>query len=259
MKEGAQAFMHRLEQAFRQDCGGDRTALANAIAYMNHLDSVGDPRDCESALDTLDDEVFVKLPIAPGHPKVATCTLPVPMPKTTLYWVEDAEKVFGPDRHVSPALVMVAVKRANERLGSMQRNLLWLSDLDEQPLETLETDAVALGLGLYNKAFSVGLCVFAVETKQIHKPTWVDAGFTFYWYAAKEAASHGLTRDLRDGQPRFREWTARKGDVRITHYHLLGPTSRAATLLALTDLPSAYVDRCRREVSDCRTAQTATS
>lgn len=254
MREDIATFVRRLESAFRLETCNNNQQLAEAIAYMNYLDSAGDKNICEEALETLDQDAISLLPLTAARPKSGYCGIETPLPGCKLYWVEDPETLFK-GRHPSKSWPALVIKHANRVLARKQRNLLWLSDLDgRRPDDTLDSTDVALGLGLYGKSFAHELWLFAVEVDRVHKPTWVDAGFTFVWYAAHRSANHGVTRDLRDGKPRFKEWVVWKKEARITAWNAFSAPPTDQLVADLKELTPAYVDRCRRDVTDCRTA-----
>ncbi len=256
MRDDIRELLARLRDAFFDEVPRGHEQLADALAYLNYQSSAGSTPDHDAALETLDTEAIRRLPIQPARLDTGFCRVPVDMPAVTLYWVEDTSKVFE-DRHMSPSMLDLAIKHANERLARMRRHILWLSDLSNwQPGSPFDPTETALGLGLFNKEFSGGLSIFAVRADHVHKPTWVDAGFTFYWYPAPGAPCYGQTRHLGDGRPRFREWVVWKTEARITHWSAYPAPAPDRLVRDLPSLPQTYVFQCQQEIAACRRATT---
>jgi len=103
-------FLHRLESAFGLCVHDENAQLADALAYMNYLDSVSGKGHSEAALDALDAESVNLLPLQAGRTQAGLCHPPEVEPAQSLFWVEDSKRVFGgsqpkqhrPNAHARP-------------------------------------------------------------------------------------------------------------------------------------------------------------
>jgi hypothetical protein len=252
MKEDVKRFLHRLESAFGLCVHDENAQLADALAYMNYLDSVSGKGHSEAALEALDAESVILLPVQAGRTQAGLCHPSEVEPAQSLFWVEDSKR-FLEDRNPSSIDPMLMFDHLNDWLSEMERTLLWFSDLNGWKIgDPISSADVALGLGLYAKRFEGEMWIFSVQVGRLYKPTWVDAGFTFYWYAAPEVMDHGLTRDLHDGKPRFNEWVARKAGVRIVNWTPLSPPLKDQLVSNLGELRPPYVEQCRKHIGHRR-------
>jgi hypothetical protein len=90
----------------------------------------------------------------------------------------------------------------------------WVSDwcdkdgVPQHRTSGLDGASLVFDLGLWGYVYHPGdhLLALAFHADRVYKPTWLDAGLRFVWYAAPEYDGFGLTMSLRTGQPALREW-----------------------------------------------------
>jgi len=254
MNPNVQDFLDRINTAFESGDLSEANVLVDALAHLNYCDSAGENSFIEDALNTLDVNVIADLPIKPARCLGGFCNGPhFTDGYGPLFWVEDKNKFFR-DRRANPRHNKWAIKRINALLSDpkvFKREILWLSDLDGT-LPSSGTNAWKLlhELGYFGKDVKEKLLICQVNAGNLHKPTWVDAGFSFFWYAAPVAGDYGQTRSLRDGKPRFKEWVVKRETVKVENVEILSMGTVSGTPISdVTDLPREYLENCAREVN----------
>ena len=200
--------------------------------------------------------MLLALPIKPARHTDGLCKGPVLKGFVPLFWVEDKKTIFR-DLHINLSRKEWMITYINNRLklassdgGAFRRKIIWLSNLDgDMPASGINIWKLMHELGYFGRVVEEALLICKVKTDCIHKPTWVDAGFTFYWYAAPEKPDHGQTRSLRDGKIYYKEWVTKKETVTIEDVEIFPMAATAGTdILELTDLPDEYLENCANEV-----------
>lgn len=246
-------YLNSLKYSFfklsENDDNIDNTDLTKALAYLNLLASSIEKDICERAIEKLSSNMLKKLPLQPVATNEGACRIKVKHPQKTLFWIADSTALFK-DRLPSKSLPKLITTKANKILQNSPNRVLWLSDLDEE----IENDAtgatdIVLGLALYKK-FTDELWCFTVKTTEVYKPTYIDAGFTFYWYAAPKSTDYGWTRDLRNGLPKFKEWVTRNANADIIGWKAYPCPLNDQLVSSVDELPSTYVANCHQEILD---------
>ncbi len=192
------------------------------------------------------------MPVSPARHEDGLCKVPVKNYSGALFWVEDREKILR-DRHFNSRRKEWIINFINTRLSlpsAFRRKILWLSDLGGlAPTSRSDAWEILCDLGYFGKAVKEDLWICQVSADSLHKPTWVDAGFTFFWYAGHRGTNHGQTRSLRDGKPRFKEWVVKREKVKVEDVEVLSMNDASATpIINITDLPLNYLNNCANEV-----------
>jgi hypothetical protein len=248
----AQKFINRITAAYKAGDLSNPFTLGDALACLNYIDSTVENNFVKDCLFSLADNVISDLPIKPARHNKGLCTKPVSKRYEPLFWVEDKKTIFK-DRHISLRNKEWTIQYINKQLMSpnaFRRQILWLSDLDGvMPAPGSDVWCLLYDLGYFGRVFEDELWICRVSVDNLHKPTWVDAGFTFFWYAAPAAEDHGQTRSLLDGRLRFKEWVAKKEVVSVEDVGFLLMTTTGKTpILDIADLLPDYVSNCADEV-----------
>jgi len=199
----------------------DRKTLCEALAYQNYLDSPPDIQsEAEKIISTEGCDCVLGNSIKPEaaqcclgaavqfEGEVAYCMLPkkVIFPKPGAYAKQD------------PDFLLIAVL---DMVLNSRRNVLFISDWKDDvgntvlpTPEQVNCGDLARELGLCWTTWNTGkaITIIAFDVELAYKPTWLDSGLAFYWYAAPRRAKWGLARSLETGRPTLREWVLPKRD-----------------------------------------------
>jgi hypothetical protein len=256
MNAMTQKFLERINTAFESGDLSDPHILGDALAGLNFIDSAVENDFIKDCLCSLDEKMILGLPIRPARHNDGLCKKPITNLYAPLFWVEDTKTIFK-DRHISPMIKEPVIKYINDRLkldstspAAFRRKILWLSDLGgEMPKDGSNAWQLLHDLGYFNRVFENEFCICKVTTDKLHKPTWVDAGFTFFWYSSPPDKDHGQTRSLRNGKPCFKEWVAKKESVTIEDIVIFPMETVVETPnLNLVGLLTDYMRNCADEV-----------
>lgn len=230
----------------------DRKVLREALAYQNYRDSppaiqaaadqILAGADCDEALEA---RRYSEEPLYGLGSEIT-------FHGSSIFFVIDRARLPGNSKHWArqPPEFLV------EPLCKITRHALfvsdWTDDIGEQLLsdpQTVDGGALLRSLGM-SKAWAANdvLLIFALKVEKVHKPTWVDSNLGFYWYAAKDRPSWGLTRSLETGLPEMKEWVLR---TRKSAYQVMQCWERALERdykLQADHLGDGYWQACAQEI-----------
>lgn len=118
----------------------------------------------------------------------------------------------------------------SDNLRALIGNILFVSDWRDEDCnpafsnpELIDCTELAASLGIPGTTphwgIGANIAIIALQSKHLHKPTLLDAGFAYFWYAAPDQPQWGLTRSIRTGRPALREWVlSRSGDYTVVDY-----------------------------------------
>jgi hypothetical protein len=218
-------FLETIRKAFREGDLSDARAIKQALMYENYSCSSPHLQQCLSnhplwpGLDATRDSPGSS---GAGIPPFAHCALPsrcLPSRGRTAR-LEPAERTIA--RLGTPAHLRLL---SDARLPRDQRcsifSELCKRDFAERPLlwvylrtdvDALEPARLLMDLGLFSalgKSTGVGYLLFDMELSARRKPTWADAGLSWFFDAAPDTKGHGWTRSLASGERGYREWVVK--------------------------------------------------
>lgn len=210
--------IRKWEVSYREGDLFNPALLREAMAYRNFLDSPADVQT--TALQMLQGEACEKVLLDGKQPDENRCFLgqPADLTGSTLYFFYGKELFLNP---AGKAAIPAEFLDLTQLMRDLRRNILFISTWEDEAGERglqlpneegFDCRKTAMALGLCGKSWISGdtVTILALSVKQAHKPTWLDSWLTFFWYAAPNHDTFGLTRSLINGRPHLREWVLRK-------------------------------------------------
>lgn len=252
-------LMRRACGAFRSGDIADTGTLKDAMAWLNFQNSAACRQVVADAFHRLDSDGLSGLPGCPARPSDVNdyCRGIPTNGMARFHWVDVLQKDAAAKLPHDISIRNLAQFRrslmnmAEARIRSKRGAILWLAELDEAHFKNTKPLDLLAGLGRYGQALKTDevTVIYTIEVQRVHKPTMIDAGFTFYWLSWPDDATHGMTLGLSNGQPTYKEWVVPKDDVKVVDaWSLMAGTG------SLTDgqLPVAYWDAGRERVAKRR-------
>lgn len=195
----------------------DRKILREALAYQNYLDS---PKHVQvEAEKAILDKCCADLSDDGIKPTAEQCCLGTPFHPAgkTAYFVLPRKDVLpkpAPYAKLEPEFLLDTLLKCRRQVLFISD---WADDAGNSALpapDLVNCGELARGLGLCGTNWKKGrsITIIALNVEKIHKPTWLDSGLTFFWYAAPSRPDWGLSRSLETGRPTLREWVLPKRD-----------------------------------------------
>lgn len=207
----------RWKISYTQGDLNDRRQIREALAYQNFL---GSPAAIQSkAVDAMQGKDCDALLDGPMQPATEQCCLgdSVPIEGGTSYLVVTKKSLFP----IPASTTVLEPSYLLDNVLALRRKAIFISNWTDDEGKTVlpkpgqvDCGVLARELGLCGVSWKRGseIAILALQVKQAHKPTWLDSGLSFFWYAAPHRGKWGLTRSLETGQPRLREWMLPKQD-----------------------------------------------
>lgn len=252
----ARQVIRRTRSAFRQGSLSDLKQLKDALAWGNFLDSQHQRLFLADVFHRLALEDFQKIPYHCARsisPDDYCCGAEDDKTSSLLYWVEISRREISlPQPSIrrewnkSPFRTQL-IRDAQGILPTLRRQVIWLSDLGIQNPENHDPHILMAMLGRLNQQLTTNrpVIIYTVEVERIYQPTYVDAGYAYFWRAGTESCKHGMTRSLVDNGSGYREWIAPKEKIKVVDAWPLPPVKVS---LKEGDLPDNFWLGCRQEI-----------
>lgn len=99
--------------------------------------------------------------------------------------------------------------------------MIWLTEYNINDVEEL-----IMKLGLYHMETATvkdSFFLFEFELEKFFKPTWIDAGFVFYFNSQSEEKDYGVTLNLQNGYDGVKEYITQRSNLELKKISVLYP------------------------------------